>query len=202
MQGTVKWFRQDKGYGFITSRSGEDHYFHAKAIQGAIPARGDKVSFKSEQNRKGLKATQVAIIEPANARHSPTHQKERNHTDDRINCPECAKKIVPRMITHRGEPQKSVCPYCAATVRKFSNCFIATAVYGDPCCPEVYALRKFRDESLLKHTAGKCFVAIYYKTSPPIARWLEHKPRLSSVIRASLSVIVKRLSKDDGNHSQ
>ncbi|MGL6400073.1 cold shock domain-containing protein [Aeromonas veronii] len=35
MQGTVKWFSSEKGYGFITSEAGEDHYFNVQSINGA-----------------------------------------------------------------------------------------------------------------------------------------------------------------------
>lgn len=111
--------------------------------------------------------------------------------DDRINCPECGKKIVPRMITYNGSPSKSVCPYCATTIKEFSKCFIATAVYGDGTCPEVMTLRRFRDETLLPNFLGEKFVSFYYKVSPPIAIWLKSKPNLSAIIRFILNYLVK-----------
>ncbi len=185
MEGTVKWFSQDKGYGFITSDNGQDHYFNVRAVQGAdLPSNGDKVSFNSKPGNKGPRAVDVKITSKvASSRHN-TRQ------DDRINCPSCHKKIVPRMITYRGKPEKSVCPYCAATVRTFSNCFIATAVYGDPCCEQVRELRKFRDTKLQTNPLGQAFVRAYYLISPPIAGWLESKPTISGVIRRILDGIV------------
>jgi len=186
-QGKVKWFSQEKGYGFITSDLGEDHYFNVQAIKGAeLPSNGDSVSFESKTGNKGKRAISVSITSKA------TQVKPR-HKDDRINCPSCHKKIVPRMITYKGSPEKSVCPYCAATVRTFSNCFIATAVYGDPCCKEVRALRKFRDEKLLKNRLGSLFVKAYYKLSPPIANWLVGKETLSGKIRICLNYLVKHI---------
>ncbi len=117
MQGTVKWFSQEKGFGFITSENGEDHYFNVQSVQGAnLPANGDKVSFESKPGNKGLRAFNVSII-------SKAPQQNSRHNDDRISCPSCRKKIVPRMITYRGKPEKSVCPYCAATVKKFISRF-------------------------------------------------------------------------------
>lgn len=113
MQGTVKWFSSDKGYGFITPEGGEDHYFNVQDINGAsLPSNGDLVKFESKSGKKGLRAVNVTITEKA-------PQKNTRHADDRINCPGCGKKIVPRIITHQGSPQKSVCPYCAATVKEF-----------------------------------------------------------------------------------
>lgn len=188
LQGSVKWFSQEKGYGFITSERGEDHYFNVQSVQGAnLPSNGDKVSFDSKPGNKGPRAFNVSIVSKAT-------QASSRHNDDRINCPSCGKKIVPRMITYRGEPEKSVCPYCAATVKKFSSCFIATAVYGDPSCPEVRELRRFRDERLLPNPFGKAFVAFYYFLSPPVAGWLENKRKLSAILKSGLNIIVQHIT--------
>lgn len=188
MKGTVKWFSSEKGYGFITSESGEDHYFNVQSINGAsLPSNGDMVQFESKPGNKGPRATNVTITEKA----VPQNTRP---TDDRINCPSCGKKIVPRIITYQGSPEKSVCPYCAATVKTFSNCFIATAVYGDPSCYQVRELRKYRDDKLLKSITGRAFVKIYYKISPAIAKWLTTKPTLSRQIRVFLNIAVKHIT--------
>ncbi|WP_129139591.1 cold shock domain-containing protein [Modicisalibacter coralii] len=115
MQGTVKWFSSEKGYGFITSECGKDYYFNVQGVSGAVlPSNGDSVQFESRSGSKGPRAINVTITEKAPERNS-------RPSDDRINCPKCAKKIVPRIITYRGSPKKSVCPYCAATVKDFSS---------------------------------------------------------------------------------
>jgi len=188
VQGTVKWFSSEKGYGFITSDGGEDHYFNVQGVNGAsLPSNGDSVQFDSKPGNKGPRAFNVTITERAPSQNN-------RPVDDRINCPSCGKKIVPRIITHYGKPEKSVCPYCASTVKTFSNCFIATAVYGDPSCYQVGELRKYRDNHLLKSTAGRAFVRSYYKISPTIARWLITKPTLSKQIRAVLDIAVKHIT--------
>lgn len=188
MQGTVKWFSSEKGYGFITSEGGEDHYFNVQSINGAsLPSNGDSVQFESKPGNKGPRAINVTITAKAPSQNT-------RPADDRINCPSCGKKIVPRIITYRGSPEKSVCPYCAATVKTFSNCFIATAVYGDPSCYQVRELRKYRDNTLSKSVAGRAFVKSYYKISPAIASWLITKPALSRQVRAVLNFAVKHIT--------
>ena len=62
-------------------------------------------------------------------------------------------------------------------------CFLATAAYGTPASEKVDLLRQFRDELLLKNPAGRAFVAIYYKLSPPIAEFISQRPTLRTVVR-------------------
>lgn len=188
MQGKVKWFSEEKGYGFITSDSGEDCYFNVQSIHGAsLPSNGDFVSFEVKPGDKGPKAFNVKIT-------SKAQTKDVGRTDDRIACTGCGKKIVPRMITYRGNPDKSVCPYCATVIKEFSKCFIATAVFGDPYCPQVLVFRKYRDERLDTNFFGRLFVDTYYKLSPPIAAWLPRHPWMSSNIRHLLNHLARHIS--------
>ncbi|ASJ97521.1 MULTISPECIES: transcription antiterminator/RNA stability regulator CspE [Shewanella] len=61
--GTVKWFNEDKGFGFIEqANGGADVFVHFRAIVSEgykTLAEGQKVSFDVEQGQKGLQATNV-----------------------------------------------------------------------------------------------------------------------------------------------
>src|SRR3546814_2345172 len=60
--GTVKWFNDAKGFGFITPESGADLFVHFRSIQGTgfkSLQEGQKVSFKVVQGQKGLQADEV-----------------------------------------------------------------------------------------------------------------------------------------------
>jgi CspA family cold shock protein len=61
-KGTVKWFNNAKGYGFITRESGEDLFVHFKSITGEgykTLKQGEAVQFDVEQGQKGLQAVNV-----------------------------------------------------------------------------------------------------------------------------------------------
>lgn len=61
--GTVKWFNNDKGYGFIKRDTGEDVFVHHTAITNQAGYRtlkeGDRVQFEIKQGPKGLHAENV-----------------------------------------------------------------------------------------------------------------------------------------------
>jgi CspA family cold shock protein len=63
--GTVKWFNDAKGFGFITPESGADLFVHFRSIQGTgfkSLQEGQKVSFKVVQGQKGLQADEVQAL--------------------------------------------------------------------------------------------------------------------------------------------
>ena len=65
MKGTVKWFNDAKGFGFIASEAGEDVFVHFSGISGGgfkSLAEGDKVEFEVTKSDKGPKAANVVKV--------------------------------------------------------------------------------------------------------------------------------------------
>ena len=84
------------------------------------------------------------------------------------------------------------------TDEKISNpssgpCYVATAVYGSYNCPEVWTLRRFRDNTLDETWYGRAFIKAYYFISPTLVRWFGETSWFKSLWRKPLDKLVASL---------
>ena len=62
-KGTVKFFNDGKGFGFINpDNGGRDVFVHANNLNGITITEGDKVSYDVEEGKKGLNAVNVSLL--------------------------------------------------------------------------------------------------------------------------------------------
>lgn len=59
--GTVKFFNDSKGYGFIKAETGEEYFVHVTGLVDDI-REGDEVEFELKEGRKGMNAVNVRIL--------------------------------------------------------------------------------------------------------------------------------------------
>ena len=73
------------------------------------------------------------------------------------------------------------------------GCYVATCVYGSYDCPEVWTLRRFRDDMLAKTMAGRMFIRTYYAISPTVVKWFGKTEWFKKMWRGALDNMVRNL---------
>jgi len=95
----------------------------------------------------------------------------------------------------QGKPLSVQASFTKHAAPKKDNCFIATAALGTTDASSVVALRRFRDDYLLRHPFGRAIIAAYARVSPPIAGWLRPRPLARSIVRRFLIVPVSFIAR-------
>lgn len=75
------------------------------------------------------------------------------------------------------------------------GCYIATAVYESYNCPEVWVLRRFRDNVLALSWYGRLFIKVYYQISPYIVKKCGKSKLLKLIVKPTLDEWIKRLNR-------
>ena len=73
------------------------------------------------------------------------------------------------------------------------GCYVATAVYGSYDCPQVWTLRRYRDNTLSQTWYGRAFIHMYYSVSPTLVRWFGDTNWFKKLWRGKLDKMVSRL---------
>ena len=73
-------------------------------------------------------------------------------------------------------------------------CYVATAVYGSYDCPEVWTLRRFRDDTLARTWYGRAFIHLYYAVSPTLVKWFGKTKWFKNLWKPTLDKMVRKLN--------
>lgn len=82
----------------------------------------------------------------------------------------------------------------AANSTSTSGCYVATCVYGSYDCPEVWRLRRYRDNYLDEHWWGRAFIKVYYAISPTLVKWFGNKDWFRKPIKRILNKKIDKLA--------
>lgn len=74
------------------------------------------------------------------------------------------------------------------------GCYVATCVYGSYDCPQVWTLRRYRDETLGSTWYGRCFIRTYYAISPTLVKWFGNTSWFKRLWRGKLDRLVAELN--------
>ena len=77
--------------------------------------------------------------------------------------------------------------------KQTAGCYIATCVYGNYDCPQVWTLRRYRDNTLASTWYGRVFVRIYYTISPTLVKWFGHTKWFKKLWKGKLDKMIAKL---------
>ena len=82
------------------------------------------------------------------------------------------------------------------------GCYVATAIYGSYDCPEVWTLRRFRDQKLAHLSLGRLFIKTYYAISPTLVNWFGNTKWFQKLFRSPLDKLVYYLNSKGYENTQ
>ena len=89
--------------------------------------------------------------------------------------------------------------YSKPSAESMSNgggCYVATAVYGSYDCPEVWTLRRYRDNTLAETWYGRAFIHTYYAISPTLVKWFGESEWFKNMWKPKLDKMVRELNEN------
>ena len=113
--------------------------------------------------------------------------------DYRKEAREIALKIAQKI--HEEDPSFEI-EEIPEPVEKSGGCYVATAVYGSYDCPQVWTLRRFRDDTLAGTWYGRAFIHTYYAVSPTLVRWFGRAAWFRNLWKPALDRMVARLNRE------
>ena len=109
----------------------------------------------------------------------------------------CCRNHSIKQINATDEWKRKYWSYfsCLKTYQqKNSGCYVATCVYGSYNCPQVWTLRRYRDNTLAKTWHGRAFIHTYYAISPTIVKWFGHTEWFKKMWHGKLDRMVEKLN--------
>ena len=127
-------------------------------------------------------------------------------TNQKIEAIKCVREITELSLadakawcdnyqTHNLAETQAVQNNCVtpATNQK-SGCYVATCVYSSYDCPQVWTLRRFRDDTLAETWYGRAFIHTYYAISPTLVKWFGHTEWFKKMWKGKLDRMVANLN--------
>ena len=119
---------------------------------------------------------------PIQKAHINWNKKNPNHT-------------IPSNYAPKESSSYSSSSYSSSSYSSSSSggCYVATCVYGSYDCPQVWTLRRFRDDTLGSTWYGRAFIHTYYAISPTLVKWFGKTNWFKKMWRGTLDRMVKNL---------
>ena len=153
--------------------------------------------FPSVSRSAGQRLEALANEHPEDSRIASSYalllQQQIRNASDAAERASLVRRIQSLAATHPGDQNIAAVRSVVTSQQAKGGCYIATAVYGSYDCPELWVLRRFRDQSLLASRLGRFAVAAYYATSPALVRLFGRRSWFTTAIRPVMNTLVERL---------
>ncbi len=207
-------------YAAIKASLPENYYVFPQINLAAFIERTDNSRFHNELFRNvdflitDSEYTPKLVIEINDQTHLNKDRKERDEKVRDI-CEEAGIPII-KLWTSYGVKQEyikerideALAKFPIARIHHFDNsekqssnkttsrkqgCYVATCIYGSYNCPEVWVLRRFRDQVLANSCFGSLFIKFYYAVSPTLVKWFGNNSLFLKIGKCLLDKTVTKL---------
>ncbi len=116
--------------------------------------------------------------------------------DSREKLLNCENRLAEMKNKKEELVQKKQVQHQQTTIKNKGNqagCYVATCVYGAYDCPQVWTLRRYRDNQLATTWYGRAFIFVYYAISPTLVKWFGKTKWFKKIWKAKLDKMVKKL---------
>ena len=104
------------------------------------------------------------------------------------------KHVLRKCLYCDGNVTKGVCDLCGEKNYDLAQgCYVATCVYGSYDCPQVWTLRRYRDDTLGSTWYGRLFIRTYYAISPTLVKWFGNTNWFKNLWKGKLDRMVAKL---------
>ena len=128
------------------------------------------------------------------ANHSSNNEPFKSYTHALTSKEEKKKKAEEIMGLHREWNKLDSSHEVPKNAPYSGGCYIATCVYGSYDCPQVWTLRRYRDNTLGATWYGRAFIRAYYKISPTLVKWFGHTNWFKRLWRGRLDKMIEKLN--------
>ena len=104
-------------------------------------------------------------------------------------------KITSAYIQYMDGTDETI-PGSQIAIEEGGGCYVATAVYGSYDCPQVWTLRRYRDDTLAATWYGRAFIHTYYAISPTLVKWFGDAAWFKNMWKPKLDRMVMRLNQE------
>ena len=103
------------------------------------------------------------------------------------------KKYEPSYEPPKNQTVADITSNIQNNTQSSDGCYVATCVYGSYDCPQVWTLRRFRDNTLAETMLGRAFIRTYYAISPTLVKWFGDTFWFKKMWKCTLDRMVSKL---------